>query len=127
MSELLRKGFFRLARNVSKYSNHRYKVGAVIAHKKPISVGFNIIKTHPRYSNPNITKSISIHAEASALLKSYDAIFKDSVIYIYRENLKGEPAIARPCRDCMKLLKNYGIKKIYYTIDRKPFWKEEKL
>ena len=127
MNTLLKKGFFRLAKNVSRYSNHRYRMGAVIARKKPISIGFNFIKTHPKYSNPNKTKSVSIHAEISAIIRAYDDDLTGAVMYIYRENLRGEPAIAKPCDECMRLLKVSGIKKIIYTIDTKPFWKEERI
>jgi hypothetical protein len=39
---------FRLAKNVSKHSMHKYKLGAVIViNGHPLSVGFNKAKSHP--------------------------------------------------------------------------------
>lgn len=124
---MLDKGFFKLARNVSRYSNHRYKIGAVLVKKKPIAVGYNLRKTHPRFTNLNKTYSIGIHAEMSTIIHCNYADVRGSIMYIYRENLKGEPAIARPCKHCLNLLRKCGVRKIYYTINERPYWKEEKL
>lgn len=123
---MINKGFFRLARNTAPYSDCRIKVGAVISRKSPISVGFNVIRTHPRYSNPDETNTISIHAEMVALIRAgFDVGGCD--IYVYRELDDGSPALARPCNLCYNELKKYGIKKIYYTIGEFPYWRCEKL
>ena len=123
---VLDKGFFRLAYNTSLHSDCRVKVGAVVSRKVPISVGFNVIKTHPRYSNPNTMSSISVHAEMQAILGTWLDIHGCD-IYVYRELDDGMPALARPCNMCYNVLKNRGIKKIYYTIDTSPYWKMERL
>jgi len=118
-NNVLKKGFFRLARNVSKYSEVSPKMGAVISKKKPISIGFN--KKKPSIGNH------STHAEICALLTG--GIFNDfsnCEIYVYRE-ANGLPALARPCDKCMKKLREFGIKKVYYTVDESPYWKVEKL
>ena len=61
------KGFFQLAKSVSKNSNHRVKIGCVIAlHGKPVRVGWNVIKTHPRYTARSLRESI--HAEIKAVI-----------------------------------------------------------
>ena len=36
-------------------------------------------------------------------------------IFIYRETKDGRKALARPCPCCQKLLRQYGIRHIYYT------------
>jgi len=123
---MINKGFFRLARNTSLYSNCRVRVGAVISKKSPISVGFNVIRTHPLYSNPDTMATISIHAEMRALLSAwFDASGCD--IYVYRELDNGSPALARPCNICYNVLKDRGIKKIYYTTDSPPYWRMERI
>jgi len=121
LRKLLGKGFFRLARNTSLYSSHRVKVGAVISKKKPISVGFNIRRTHPVYSNPNDTNKEFIHAEMSALIHCRGDLH-GADIYVYRETDDGKPALARPCKMCYNMLKDAGIRKMYYTTPVPPFW-----
>ena len=36
-------------------------------------------------------------------------------LYIYREFKDGTKALAKPCASCQRLIKELGIKKIYYT------------
>lgn len=126
MNKMLRKGYFRLAKNTLPYSNCRVRVSAVISKKSPISVGVNVEKTHPRYSNPNLTPTVSIHAEMSALICA-DYNVNGGEIYVYRELDDGSPALAFPCKRCYNVLKDFGIKKIFYTIGEPPFWKCERI
>ena len=66
---MLNKGFFQLARNASKNSNHKFKVGCVIAvHGKPVTIGWNVLKTHPTYTANSHRRSI--HAEIKAITNS---------------------------------------------------------
>ena len=109
---MLDKGFFRLARNVSRKSPLRIKVGAVlVCHGKPVSVGFNYEKSHPLHTRGFRN---TIHAEISALL-SCDADLTGGVCYIYREKADGSLGLSRPCNYCYKQLVQAGIKKIYYS------------
>jgi len=113
-------GYFKLAKNVSKYSTVSPKVGAVIARKKPISVGFN--KDKPVMDN------YSTHAEINAILTA-GGRFDDldgCVIYVYRER-NGLPALSRPCDRCMEFIKEKGIKKVFYTINEPPYYIMERL
>jgi deoxycytidylate deaminase len=114
----------RFTRNVSKHSNHRVKVGAVIVKKKPIGVGFNKCKSHPKYTNDT---SKSIHAEISALINCKDNNIEGGSIYVYRETKRGVPALARPCKNCMLQLKKRGIKKVFYTVSNKLVWEIEEI
>lgn len=114
-------GPFRLARRASLQSEFRVKMGAVIMRgKRVISTGKNITKTHPKFG-------YSVHAETNCLMRTgrYDII--GCSIYVYREDRNGNPAIARPCDDCMKVLKSFGIKNVYYTIEDYPYFRKEKL
>lgn len=123
---LLNIGYFQLARTMSRHSDCKIKVGAVIANKKPISASFNTFKTHPKYSNPYETNVGSIHAEIRAVILSGQDL-KGGSIYVYREYKTGKPAMSRPCRLCMEVLKEAGIKKVYYTIGKKPYFRLERL
>lgn len=119
-------GLFRLAKNISRHSEYRIKIGAVLVkHGTPISIGFNKLKFHPKYSNP--TKK-TIHAEMQAILSSGKEKIRNSEIFVYREFKRtGLPALARPCEDCILKLKEFGIKRIYYTTNEFPYWNVEKL
>jgi len=82
-------GYFKLARNVSKYSDHKTKVGCVICKKRPIAVGANHIKTHPR-CNDGFSKST--HAEVKAIINSGQEDLSGATVYVYREHKNGSPA-----------------------------------
>lgn len=102
---------FRLAKLISKQSEYKIQLGAVIyKSSKPISFGFNYLKTHPIFAK----EFGSIHAEISAILKAQTDLTGAS-IYVYREFKDGSLANAKPCSDCMKAIITSGITRIYYT------------
>lgn len=122
--ELLEKGYFRLSRNASLNSNHRYKVGCVIVvHGRPVSVGWNVIKTHPAYTNE---EHPSIHAEVKAVINSRCDV-TGGIAYVYRETKDGNPALSRPCDLCYEVLLEVGIKTVYYSSGEYPYWVKEKV
>lgn len=114
---ILNFGYFRLAKNAMQYSDFdkRYKMGAVIVKRKPIAVGFNKQKTHPKYSN-----LFSIHAELAAILSARTDI-EGSDIYVYRETSNGI-GLARPCNTCMGACVEAGIRRIFYSTKTFPNW-----
>lgn len=108
--------FFRIARAYSELSEMNYKMGAVIVRQRPVAGGYNINKTHPVFADGE--RWYTIHAEMSALMKAakYGMPLKGCAIYVYREDAEGNPAQARPCEECMKMLIESGITEIYYTV-----------
>lgn len=119
--------FFRSAKSVSELSDHKqHKIGAVVVLKhRIISSGFNKnTKTHPlqkkynqyRFSADSVH---ACHAELSALLPLIkdDVDLGDASIYVFRSHKNGVPGCARPCKSCMELIKDVGIKKIFYTTE----------
>lgn len=114
---------FILARNISKHSDYRIKVGCVILKgNRIISIGFNKLKYNKVWCNP---ERKTLHAEASAIKTSGKNKLKNGIAYIYREKHDGSIGLARPCSDCMKKLKDFGIKTIYYSIDEYPYYNVE--
>ena len=121
------KRFFNIAKEVSLLSDYKKaRVGAVVVDgNRIISTGHNSNKTstiqfkYDRYRELDDTNNYlaKTHAEVSALgplLKdNYDCAH--SSIYIYRELKDGKKSCARPCPACMKLIRDLGIKNIYYT------------
>lgn len=103
---------FALARKASLKSDHPcHRLGAVVARgNKVVSIGWNRYKTHPHSPHP----FKHIHAEVAALMKITDKL-DGADLYIYREGKDGIPRLSKPCKSCMNVIKQAGIKRIYYT------------
>ena len=54
-----------------------------------------------------------LHAEMALLKKSKEG--EVDTIYVIRFTKNGEITMAKPCPYCQKFLKQYGVKKAYYT------------
>lgn len=119
--------YFDHAKKESKNSDYRVKVGAVLVIGKHMIKGFNKIKTHPKFANPEEHTKVSIHAEIDCILKSKQYDIDGSSIYVYRETKDGDIANSRPCAACIKELRKRGVRRIYYTTDKFPYWSEERL
>ena len=129
---------FEIAKQVSYMSNfHGPHMGAVVAiGKTVISTGFNSNKTHPIQHQYNIYRgfedyatSIPLeHAEIHALghLIGKKEIDWDKVsIFVYRELRNGKRACSRPCAACMRLIRDLGIKQIYFINEIGEYCKEK--
>jgi deoxycytidylate deaminase len=117
--EEVRRGFL-FAMYESKKSNHEKPMGAALWINKCVRVGHNKNKTHPVFSNGR--EFYSIHAEMDCILRAglrFD--LTKPTMYIYRET-NGMPAMAKPCKYCMKHLIESKVKTIYYTIARPPWY-----
>lgn len=89
----------------------RFKLGAVIRDGKHIiSKAFNIDKTHTKYG---CGRWRTLHAESHAIYRAIRSgcNLRGSVLYVYRHNR----LLAKPCPDCEKLIRNYGISKVVYS------------
>ncbi len=106
--------FFELAKKLATKSDYdRCKLGCVIVKKgKILGIGFNKKKTSPKATNFNRT----IHAELDAILNA--GILTDlagSDLYIFRQVKDGTLARSFPCIHCQDLIREAGIKTIFYT------------
>lgn len=122
------KKYFNLAKNASSFSDYKdHHLGAVLIYKnKVISVGWNSTKTSPIQKKYNALRGYnvenannSLHAEMSAILKikDLDIDFSKVKLYVYREHKNGVKALARPCPACQKMIKDMGIKEVWYTTE----------
>lgn len=119
------KSFFDAAKAVSESSEFpKVHIGCVVAYgnHRIISSGCNSTKTHPLQKQLNkerfeVDSVHSLHAEVSALLPlmKEDIDFSKVEIYTHRNYANGKIAMARPCPSCLKLIKELGIRKIWYT------------
>jgi len=99
----------------------RYHLTATCFDRKgrPIGSGVNdYSRSHPLMKHFALLagepeEKIYRHAELSAVL---DAGNKDVYsILVQRFDAEGNPANARPCRTCQRMLQAYGVKQIRYT------------
>lgn len=106
----MKHSYFKLAESEAWKSNHRIKIGAVLVHNgRPINTAHNIVgKSHPR------TKWF-IHAEHNALLGIHRKDLTGSEMYVFRVNSFGRRGNCRPCDNCRLLMKEVGVKKVFYT------------
>lgn len=121
------KSFFEAAEAISKSSDYpRVHIGCVVTDKnhRIISSGCNSNKTHPIQKKYNrerfdVDSCHSLHAEITALLPlmKENIDFSRVEIYTHRRLINGKLGISRPCPSCMRLIKELGIKKIYYTTE----------
>ena len=124
------KRYFNLAKAVSYTSDYpRVHIGSVIVKNKEIvAVSANQKKSHPlqqklnpiRFDNHTSQSDIDKcnnyqHAEFSAIIKCKHLDLSGASIYVYREDKYGNLAMCCPCKACLKLIKEVGIKVIYYT------------
>ena len=124
------KKYLNFAIDVSKQSTvQRARLGAVlVSHNKVVNASPNLEKTHPMQAHLNKLRGFDpmgsgerniLHAEIATLLKSrdLDIEWNKSMLFIARLKKNGDLGLARPCNACMGRIKQYGIKKMYYTTD----------
>lgn len=121
------RSFFKAAKAMSELSDfHKAHLGCVVTcGSRIISSGYNESKTSPLQKELNALRFSkdtphSNHSEVKALIPLIhrgDVDFNRCNIYVYREHKDGTLALARPCKSCQKLIRDLGIKKIYYTVE----------
>ena len=121
--------FFNIAKNISKlgnWKNGKCQIGCIVVDKhRIISSGFNQNKTSPiqmKYNKVRFKEDTphTLHAEISALtplINDQNIDFSKLKIYTYREKADHSLGKSRPCKSCMTLIKELGIKNIYYTTE----------
>lgn len=99
----------------------KYKIGAILVFKKSIiSTGFNKQKSHPLQLKYNKFREIGkrhrsfVHAEIDCL-KNVRHVPKGATLFIGRLDMRGNPAICRPCEACLQLISLYSISEIVYN------------
>lgn len=133
------KRFFQIAKEISFLSDFKIaRVGAIVVeNNRIISTGHNSMKTRPLQHKYNIYRHFdnyknSIarqHAEIDALspLIGKDIEWKKVSIFVYRELKNGKKGCSKPCEACSKLIRDLGIKNIYYIDEYGNFIKEKVL
>ena len=121
--------YYKKAKEISESSDfNKIHIGAIIVYKNSIiAKGYNTNKTNPLQKLYNHYRSLKwnngiqpvpkLHAEMGCVLKimNLDIDFNKVKLYVYRQDLNGNLAMCRPCKACMKAIKDLEIKNIYYT------------
>lgn len=120
------RAYFKAAKAMAELAEHqRARIGCVAVYShRIISTGFNSKKTNPIQKKYNRCRfdgdagKHTLHAEIKCLfplLSNKDIDFSRVTLYIYRQHKNGTLAMAKPCPSCMSLIKDLGIRDIYYT------------
>lgn len=131
----MNKRYFKFARIAAMQATYhgpkkfQPAIGAIAVYKKSIiGAAANSDKTSPLQAQYNIYRFKpsgtldKCHAE-TALVQKLRWKFGDSLdwskvsIYLYREYKNGELAPSRSCPSCIAMLRELGVKKIYYTTE----------
>lgn len=126
---LLNKFYSRMKDEASKSPMQYQLCAAIMKNKKMIGRPYCNTNTNTNQLNNKLCGSI--HAEANAILhffgkeKTRGAFYKKQImcprstkkydIIVIRVNRTGQTASARPCCECLRLMQNIGIHRVYYT------------
>lgn len=110
---------FSLASKLAQTSTHKFQLGCIIAKgNRILGMGKNQARYHKHSPHPFKT----LHAECSALLSCGPDKAKGADVYVYRATKDGNNACSKPCPCCIMMLKEAGVRRIYYTKNEYPFW-----
>lgn len=83
----------------------------IIRRNKILSIGWDSYKTHPLSAKFGYWGEVT-HAELSCLL-NYNAPYQLNKLTFVNVRVSG--GMAKPCANCMRLLKKYGVEEVWYT------------
>ena len=97
-----------------------FRLGAVLVHRNSIvSIGMNSYKTHPLMAAR--TSWPFLHAEQNAIIRAGMDHCEGLDLYIARVLKNNDLALSKPCKVCIKLIDDVGIRNIYYSTNAKEF------
>lgn len=105
------KELYNLAYKIAGTSLCHYRMGAIITKgARVLSVGVNVLKTHPIIAEKYQEHCISIHAELQCLLRAQTDI-TNATMYVARNG----GLVSKPCSACWEYMKTSGIKFVVYS------------
>ena len=108
------KDYRKIAEDSVRLLNQKWKVVAILANKKPVSIATNNPnKTHPSTSTKEPGRTL--HAEIRCIRNAPKAKVLGGTLYVFRIDHKGELRMAKPCKICEMEIQRSGIKHIYYS------------
>ncbi len=86
----------------------------VVSKSKVLSIGYNQPKTDPISIDTTMQQ---LHAEMSAVKRCRPNELKGTTVIIARCRPSGKPGLAKPCEVCEDILRDRGVRKVFYTIN----------
>lgn len=104
-----------LSKGVGGARGDNFRIGCVIVGPGGciVSTGVNSYKTSPRLSK--FYDYPYYHAEAHAILRRGVDTCNGCTMYVVRVTRRASLAIAKPCKECQRLIKEAKIKKVIYS------------
>ena len=91
-------------------------VSFLVKNGKIKHIGWNKHRTHPKSLNhPYHDGDVFLHAELDVCIKSEREDLSDFEIVVIRIDRNGKMCNSKPCRGCQSVLKQFGIKYVYYS------------
>lgn len=119
--------YMMTAKEEATKSNYKQQLGAVIVSgNRILSKGYNQIR-HCKVGKRYSPWENSVHAERNACSKIDKDKLKGTTIFVFRQYSDGSPALAMPCEDCMKMIIELGIKRVYFSTNKFPYYGEIRL
>jgi len=108
-----------------KVGNHRLAAAIILKHQI-IAYGFNSYKSsYIQRKFASNKDRVFLHAEIAAIKNALRFIDIDSLskckLLVCRASMKDNKlqwALAKPCSGCTRAIITFGIKKVYYTVDK---------
>lgn len=110
--------FMELAKNLAWKGTRdkTYRFGTILVkRRKVLSVGINRPKDSHTMSKHY--RFHSVHAEVDCLIGVPQNKIPGTTMYVYRFSRGGKPGISKPCELCEEILRDYGVRDVYY-LDR---------
>lgn len=108
------KSVYKLARNLALTNGAKYHVACILYRKrKPIRIGVNSDKTHPRFKRiaTDGSEVCTLHAEMSVLKYAR----KGDRLEVLRFLKCGSMTMACPCEHCRKFIREQNLCDVRYT------------
>ena len=105
----------RIALDLAAASDHgmTHSLCALVVYKNQVlSVGYNQPKTHPISTG---TPQQQLHAEMHALLRCGST--EGTEVIVARCKPSGKPGLAKPCKICEDILRRFGVRRVFYTVN----------
>lgn len=104
---------------MAELSTCNQKHGAIIIKGgRTLAVGINRTRNHPDHV-PDPKTQAAVHAEVAAIRACGDTNLKGATLYVARVGTKGQQMMSAPCENCQKALKAAGIRKVFYTVEKR--------
>ena len=103
------------ARSVALNNSQQYHVVAWAKKGSSIVFGTNSIRCSTKFErvHPDGTKGFHLHAEMDLMRQFKPGTLKEIAVARFLKN--GSPTMSKPCCYCERFLKNFGVRKVYYT------------